>query len=80
MLTSAIQPHKSAVIIYVSPPSWASLPSLCPHSSRSASLCYTAASNQLPILHTTLYIYTNAVFSIRPTQSFPTMSMSPLHN
>ena len=51
---SAIHQRKSAVIIHVSPPSGASLPSLChpsraPQSARLASVCYTAAPRQLSV-------------------------------
>ena len=56
MLVSAIR--ESAVSVHISPP-WASppSPSHAPRSSRSAelgSLCYPAASQQLPVLHMTV--------------------------
>ena len=57
---SVIQQHKSTIIIHIPPPSWASL--FSSHSTplghhRLCSLCYTATSHQLSILHMILHLY-----------------------
>ena len=50
------------------PPSLTSRPS---QSTWLGSLCFTATSHQLFILHMIVYIYINPTFSICPTLSFP---------
>ena len=58
LLVFAVQ-HESAIIILVSPPSWVCFPSPHPRSSQSTrlgSLCNTATSHWLSILHTIVYI------------------------
>ena len=59
-MVSAIQQCKSAIIILMSPPSWASLPSQQPTLRSSESTwapCVIAASHKLSVLHMGVYIY-----------------------
>ena len=62
MLVPAVQGSESAVCIHISPPSWACLPPslIIPHpslqSTELSSLCYTAASHYLSVLHLVVYI------------------------
>ena len=65
MLVSAEQQHESAIIIYLSPPLWASH-GPTPGSSQSrrlGSLCNTAESYQLSTLHVTVFTYMSMLLS-----------------
>ena len=64
VLVSAIHRHESATRIHPSPPSWISLPSPTPsHLSRLSqspgltSLCLTANSHRLPVLHMVMWMF-----------------------
>ena len=73
VLVSAIQEYKSAIIIYIWPPSWTSLPCPPPPSRSSQSRtspCYVAISYQLSILHMVVYIC-QGYFLHCPTLSLP---------
>ena len=62
VLVSAIQRHDSAMCTYIPsvlnlPSTSTSYPSRSPRFTELSSLCYAAASHQLAILHTAVYIY-----------------------
>ena len=73
MLVSAVQQHEAAISIHVYLPSRASLPpGSPPYSSRSSqstgwsSLCHTAASHQLSVLHISSVQFSSAAQSCLP--------------
>ena len=80
MLVSAVQQCESTICINISHPSWASLPPPSPphsHPSRSSqstklsSLCHTAASHQLSVLHAVLCVCENSTVPIAPQSPPP---------
>ena len=82
MLVSAIHHHDSATGIYMSPPSWTSLPPPCPshpsrlsQSTRWSSLCHTANPHSLSILHMIIYVFPCSCQFVPPSSS-PAVSTS----
>ena len=82
VLVSAIQQHGSAIIIHVSPPPWASLPSPSPHPRRSprrARLCsmlYSTFSSTAHFIHDGGYMW----MLLPPSLPLTPSPLCPVHS